>query len=329
MAIPDITESPLEAAAGTAGDEVVEALSLLAEETRLAILLALWEEYDPHADDEVPFSRLFERTGYDERGNFSYHLEKLKGQFIEQHGKGGGYELRKPGLKLVRAIIAGRGIEDATLEQTTIDRQCSLCGAATAVSYRDGILLWSCTECEGIAPDEIDTKGALGLIEFDPAGLANRSPAELYAASTVAAHQTTRSLFDGLCPACSGTVDRWLDHCEAHEPTGRGVCDRCGHPSAALARFQCTTCEKYGVATPASLALFHPEVVSFYANHGISTRVRADDFERARSVESLVDDHEQDVVGTAPLRVEVTASHGEESVRLTFDETASVVDVQQ
>jgi len=329
VASSDVTKSPLEAAAGTTGDDVIEALNLIAEETRLAILLALWEEYDPHADDEVPFSRLFERTGYDERGNFSYHLEKLKGQFIEQHGEEGGYGLRKPGLKLVRAIIAGRGIEDATLKQTPIDRRCSLCGAATAVSYRDGILLWSCTECEGIAPDEIDTAGALGLVEFDPAGLDDRSAEELYAASRVATHQSTRSMFNGLCPACSGTVDQWLDHCEAHNPMGRGICDHCGHPSPALAHFQCTTCEKYCVAHPASLALFHPQMVAFYATHGISTRIRTDDFERARQVDALVDDHDQDVIGTSPLRVRVTATLGDEAIRLIFDERVNVVDVQQ
>ncbi|NIQ52585.1 MAG: hypothetical protein GWN85_03630, partial [Gemmatimonadetes bacterium] len=59
---------PTEAAA-------TEAFSLLANETRLGILLAIWEEQVPLAEDNtVPFSRLFERVAIEDRGNFSYHL---------------------------------------------------------------------------------------------------------------------------------------------------------------------------------------------------------------------------------------------------------------
>ena len=327
MADAEPAESPLEAAAGTTGRRATEAFALLADETRLAILLALWEEYDPRADDEVSFSRLFERLDYDDRGNFSYHLEKLAGRFVEQHGERGGYELRTSGLKLVRVVIAGMGAEDATVEPVEIDEPCPLCGAPTTVSYRDGLLFRACTDCEGIAPAETDTDGALGLIEFEPAGLASRTPEDLRAASVVAERRKGRSLFDGLCPTCSGPVDGWLDACPDHDPDG--VCEDCGLRLEVLACFQCRVCEEFGVASPRRLALFHPAVVSFYDDHGVSTRVRADDFEAARRVRGLAYDHEQRVVSGNPPRVTVTASMDGDEVRLTFDETADVVDVRR
>lgn len=319
------TESSLEAAAGTADSDAADTFEILADETRLAILLALWEEYDPHEDDNVSFSRLFERTGYKDRGNFSYHLEKLEGTFVKQHAERGGYELSTPGLKIVRAVIAGTGVENATLEASEIDQACPLCGASTVVSYRDGLVLWSCTECDGVAPEEIETDGALGLVQFEPAGLDNWTPEELQAASMLAAHQKARSLFNGLCPTCSSPVDGWLQCCPDHDQNG--VCDHCGIQYEVLSSFQCRTCEEYGVPSPRLLALFHPTVVAFYEDHGVSTRLQASDFEGAKRVHSLVDDHELNVVSADPPRVTVTASIDGDEVRLTFDEAVNVIDV--
>lgn len=51
-------KSPLEAAIGVAGEPATEAFSLLANETRIAILLALWDAYDPYAvENSVPYRR--------------------------------------------------------------------------------------------------------------------------------------------------------------------------------------------------------------------------------------------------------------------------------
>ena len=325
MADAESTESPLEAAAGTAGPHATEAFALLADETRLAILLALWEEYDPHADDNVPFSRLFERTDYEDRGNFSYHLEKLEGQFVEQHTERGGYELTTSGLKLVRAVIAGTGMKDATLEAAEIDQACPLCGASTVVSYRDGLVFWACVECEGVAPEEIKTDGALGLVQFEPAGLADWTPEELRAASMLAARQKGRSLFNGLCPTCSGPVDGHLECCPDHDHNG--VCDHCGMQYGILARFQCRICEEYGVASPKRLALFHPAVIAFYDDKGVSTRLQAEDFESAKRVHDLVDGHGLNLVSEDPPQVTITVFRDGDEVHLTFDETVNVIDV--
>jgi hypothetical protein len=70
-------------------------------------------------------------------------------------------------------------------------------------------------------------------------------------------------------------------------------------------------------------------VISFYDDHGVSIRFRADDFENARQVFTHMHDHGMDIVSTDPPRVTVTASMNDEEVRLTFDETGSVVDVRR
>ncbi len=321
-------ESSLAAAAGAADPHATEAFALLGNETRLAVLLALWEAYDPQAaENALSFSAIFDRVDYDDPGNLRYHLEKLEGQFVRQQGERGGYELREVGLKFVRAVIAGAGVQDVSLPATEIDQTCPFCGAPTAVGYRDGYVIHACTDCEGAAPERTDTDGFLSAVPFDPAGLADRTPEEIRAASTVAALRQVQSLFDGLCPACSGPVDGWLERCTDHEPAGG--CERCGRRFAAWAHFQCRTCKNHSVSSPKGLALFHPAVIGFYDDHGVSTRIRADDFESVRRVFDLMDDHGVELVSEDPPRVAVTAALDGDEVRLTFDETAGVVDVRR
>jgi hypothetical protein len=328
MARAEPGETPLESATGAAGEHATEAFALLGDETRLAILLALWEEYDPHADDNaVPFTRIFDRLDYDDSGNLRYHLEKLRGQFLRQQAAGEGYELREPGMKLLRAVIAGAGAEDVTMETTEIDQPCLLCGAPTAVSFRNGCLFWACTECEGPTPEATDVDGFLSATPFDPAGVADRPPEEVHLASVAVARRKKQLVFDGFCPDCSGSVDGWLECCADHDADG--VCEHCGTTFAAWARFECQVCKRHDVSSPKTLALFHPAVVAFYDDHGVSLRVHADDADSVRRVFGHMHDHQMEVCSTEPPRVAVTAALDGDEVRVTFDETASVVDVDR
>ena len=126
MTDAETAKLPLETTTvGAAGPHATAAFALLGNETRLAILLALWEQYDPHATDNiVSFSEIFDRVKYDDPGSFSYHLQQLTGQFIRQYADGEGYELRVPALRFIHAVIAGAGVQDATHEPTEIDQPC-------------------------------------------------------------------------------------------------------------------------------------------------------------------------------------------------------------
>jgi len=320
------TESLLESASGAAGPHATEAFALLSDETRLAILVALWEEYDPPADDNtVSFSCIFDRVHYDDPGNLRYHLEKLRGQFVRQQAAGEGYELRETGKKVVRAVIAGAGVDEVTMDVTEIDQPCLRCGAPTVISYRDGCLTWACSECEGPTPEVTDTEGFLSATHFDPAGLDDRSPEEIRLASIATTWREKQMMFDGFCPDCSGAVEGWLERCSDHDEAG--VCEQCGTIFTAWARHQCQVCKRHGILSPKTLALFHPAVISFYDDHGESIRLRADDFENARRVFDLMHGHEMELLSEEPPRVQVTAAIDGDEVKLTFDETASVATV--
>jgi DNA-binding transcriptional ArsR family regulator len=326
MADADPGDSLLDAAAGAAGPHATKAFALLGDETRLAILLALWEAYDPATDDNVvSFSALFERIDYDNAGNFSYHLDQLDGQFIRKRVDPDGYELRDAGLALVKTVIAGAGVADTSLAPVEIDRPCSLCGATTAVSYDDGVLYQTCTDCEGIATDPDLPDGYLNATTFHPAGLTDRNPAELVAAAEVAAYRHMQTMVEGICSVCSGPVDASLETCADHDADG--VCENCGRAHAFWARFECRVCKDHHVTTPAVLTVFHPAVIAFYYDHGVSPRWHAREFDGLPQVGKDDVDHEMAMVSDAPSRVEVTISLDGDELGVIFDESVAVVGV--
>lgn len=328
MADADSGESPLDAAAGAAGPHATEAFALLGNDTRLAILLALWEAYDPASDDNVvSFSELFAQVDYDNAGNFSYHLDQLDGQFVRKRADHGGYELRDTGLAVVKTIIAGAGVADTSLDPTEIERLCPLCGATTAVSYDDGILYQVCTACDGIAAGPSLPDGYLNATPFHPAGLTDRNPTELVEAAEVAAYRHMQTMIEGLCTACSGPVDATLEACSDHYADG--VCENCGRAHAFWARFECRVCKDHHVTTPVVLTVFHPAIIAFYYDHGLSPQWHAREFDGLPQASEDDLDHEMAMVSEDPVRVEVTISLNGDDLRVTFDETASVVSVDR
>ncbi len=87
-------ETPLNTVAERVGEQTADAFEILGNETRLAILFALWEAMDPGSplsepsDPAVSFSDLKERVGIRDSGQFNYHLDKLVGPFVDQSEEG-------------------------------------------------------------------------------------------------------------------------------------------------------------------------------------------------------------------------------------------------
>jgi DNA-binding transcriptional ArsR family regulator len=84
-----------------------EAFALLANETRMEVLRVLGAAAErgdgtARAPAAVQFSDLFAAVGIDDTGNFSYHLEKLEGHFVEVTE--GGYVLTEEGATLLELV---------------------------------------------------------------------------------------------------------------------------------------------------------------------------------------------------------------------------------
>lgn len=327
--VGESTDSPLEAVAGTDTERATDAFATLSNETRLAILLALWDAHDSvNPEDGVSFSELRARVGMRDSGQFNYHLEQLVGGFVRKVDDG--YVLRRSGQKLVRTVIAGAGIEEPTLERTPIDIDCPYCGRETAVLYEDEWLYHVCTECEGgFAGTETQPDGYLTGAALDPAGFTGRSSEEMWAAALSRGHQDMRTMLEGVCNECSGPIGLWLDICEDHERDPDGVCATCGRTPEALAVLACGVCKNYHVTSPRTLVLHHPAVVAFYYDHGVEIGYSHGDVDRMRQRERLSTRNDQTVVSTDPPEVQVTVQHGDDRLRLRLDETVAVTVVDE
>ncbi len=327
MTDPTVTESSLEAAAGAAGPSAAEAFKRIGDETRLAILLALWEAYEPFADDNtLSFSELLARVDYDTSGNFSYHLQQLEGHFVESTAEG--YRLQQAGHRLVRTVIAGTGLTDTTLAPTEIDADCWICGNSLAITYENDHLYTVCDGCGGkFAPGNGKPTDAVMGFAFDPAGLSRPSAEDIFAASVFRAMGKFTMQMGGLCPDCSGPVDSSLHICEEHDPDG--ICPNCGRRDEIKARWVCTICKNTGHGPPGPNLVLHPRVVAFYANRGFEIGYNTTDFAAIVRILQAMSDHQQELVSTDPPRVRVTIRYEGDELCLTIDDSMNVVDVEE
>lgn len=329
MADPSPTDPAPEAATRAADPAVTAAFELLSSEVRLSILLALWEAHDPYgADDDVSFTSLYDSVDVDDSANFTYHLDKLRGQFVAKTDDG--YRLRNAGLLIVQAIIAGSGLDDAAIPVTEIDLTCHRCGAgAVRFRYENGAVLLTCPDCEGFTTADEYPAGTVGKFWFDPAGLPGRSPPELLAASVVATENRSRMMESGVCPACSGPIEDSLRLCEDHQSDAETVCPNCDTRDSARVRYVCPLC-KHRNRRPVELTMVdHPAVHGFYRDHDVDPRWDLDDVEGClRNMERLWA-MEHELVSTDPVRIRVTVPCQGDELSLFLDGNRDVVEVRE
>ncbi len=297
-----------------------EAFALVADETRLEILRTLSE-----LDEPMAFSDLFERSDYDTRSNFSYHLDQLEGHFIAKTAEG--YAIRQAGRRVVEAIISGTMTDAPMIERAPIDEPCPFCSALIEVSYEQERVKMFCPECPGVGQQdeprqELATEpGTLGHIGLPPAGVQGRTPTEMFRAAQAWDNLDLLGDSAGVCARCAGPVEHSMAVCEAHEAT-EGVCDRCGRRHAVLFEVACGNCpnEKSGIAIVCLLA--KTELLDFVTDHGANPLVP----ETYEVGPGALANYDETVRSLDPLRVELAFTLEDETLRLTLDKDVAVVD---
>lgn len=328
MATDEPADTPLEAVGVRAGPHVTEAFKLLSDETRLAILVALWEAYDPRdAENTVSFSDLYDRVGVRDSGNFTYHLNKLTDHFIAETDDG--YRLRNAGFKMVQAVIAGRGLRDATLDPTQVEMTCYRCDAPVEIRYEDEHFYHICTECVGNTgatfPGERPV-GTLMKFDFDPSGLVDRTAEEVFVACSIVSLREFGLLLRGLCPECSGPVEESLSICDVHHTSPGTVCPNCGTQDEIRVGYVCTVC-KHGDSYPVHAAVYdHPAVVAFCHEQGIDQTYDLDDAAACSRLWNNLFARDYTLVSEDPVRIRVTIPGDDAELTLTLDADLDVID---
>ena len=309
-----------------------DAFAILANETRFAIVQTLWELYDPDdpanvvkfsdlydGDNAVAFSELYERVGYDDTGNFSYHLEQLTDHFVRRTDTG--YELTEAGFEIARAIVAGTVRERPRIDAAEIDATCPRCDAPVVVDYEDHHLSASCSRCPGIWQNSTGEDGVLFTLPFPPTGLSDRTPEEAFHATLAFNLNRIQSFITGICPDCSSDVVESIDVCETHEPGDRGGCSQCNRQHRIEVAEVCHQCKSVSRGPLTIAILAHPAVTAFYHDHGIEHQFASwETFRRAQTVE-------EEILAEDPLCISLTIPCGDEELQLCLDDELDVVEV--
>ena len=246
---------------------VDELLALLGNETRMAIMRALWAEFEfagyvTGRREGHSFSELLEATGVTDSGNFNYHLGELTGVLVADREDG--YVLTPLGYNLMQSIDRYDSFAYTTLDERAAETPCPYCGGDLVVAYRREIVSVRCRDCGGLAAD-----GDFTFVEVPAFGAQEPNTAALLDAATLAMFAKVRSSRYGFCWDCRAPMDRSLDICSGHERGPNGVCRNCGRRYAAVVDADCGTCGESGRGPALEYAIVTPSVAAFFESLGV------------------------------------------------------------
>jgi ribosomal protein L37E len=297
-----------------------QAFSVLGDETRLGILQSLGK-----ADGPLLFSELFRQSDCETSANFSYHLDQLKGHFLHESEEG--YVLQQAGRRVIEAVLAEAVPETTTVERTTVDWTCFLCGSPVELSYREGHVGIYCSACGGTRDHRstttvgrlIDEADVLGILDLPPAGTINRTPEEFLDVAEFWTTLETLALSREICPRCSAALDITVSACEEHEGRDQ-LCETCGQRFAIVLQHDCTNCI-YGVNSPIWTYLFdNLALIEFLIAHDIDPFV-----DPGIHFQAL----DETVYSTNPLEAELTVMVDGNSISFRVDDRLYVEQISK
>jgi hypothetical protein len=274
-----------------------EAFALIGDETRVAILEALW-----HIDDQpAAFTTLYEMTETDNSAKFNYHLDQLTGHFVRRRDDG--YELRTAGESVVQAVVEGSFNAHPDLDPFETGDECTQCGGSLVARYTDEKLAISCPSCGRTH----------GRYSFPPGGLIDRDEREILSAFDQRVRHLHCLARDGVCPECSGRM-------RTEVVSGGGCC----LDSDIRAEYICNQCQ-HSLCSPIGLVLLDDSaVVAFYRDHGLD--LGATPYWR---LDWCVSDDHTTVRATDPWTLSVSITYDGDTLSVTLDEDLAVVEIER
>ncbi|ELY98434.1 winged helix-turn-helix domain-containing protein [Natrialba asiatica] len=289
-------------AAAPARVDPADAFAALGNSIRVDILRAFLEHQQAAATPVVQFSTLRRAVGLRDSGQFRYHLEQLRGAFVEKCD--GGYRLTYAGSAVLTAIVAGTYTDTDTLGPTPLDSACTFCEAAVSATYRDGVLTVSC-----------GNEHPLFVWALPPNAAAGASIEHLIELATTLAFQSYELVVDGTCSECYSSI------APGFESTGDGTDDAAGRSIRFTAA--CDACSAAWSVPVGFVLLTHPEIERLYHRQGRPLRTQY--WWELEPVTSAV---ELESSETDPPRVRLSVDIGDTTVRATLDETGSVAELE-
>ncbi len=292
--------------------EPEEAFALLADETRLGILRAIWD-----ADVRtVTFTELRRAVGMRDPGQFNYHLNKLVGRFVVRTDEG--YRLTQTGKQVNGAIASGMYTAHESLDPIALDHRCRRSGEQLTLRYERETVRIECESCP-VCPSGWEAP-------VPPVVFAGHDSDEIPEAVSRYFRTKVRQAVNGFCPYCSGRMESTVtpfdaaDHERLSEDRSDDLTSRSLDPAVWFDCRQCGAVSK--VALDHALLLTDPVVANFHRENRISVR--------GRSIWELSElgPDEIDLESRHPLRVAVTFRVDESTLTVVVDGAFEIVDIE-
>lgn len=231
-----------------------EAFALLGHQIRLDILRAFFDSYspiDPGSRSEVrdqrklSYSELMAATDTEDSGKFNYHLEKLRGVYVEKIDAE--YVPTASAIALYQAVVANRPTQPVPAN-FEIDEACPNCGAGLRGRYEQEFLTIGCPACDLFS----------GLTYHLPKnGLAVRDGEDVYRTVYERMMHHVGLARTGQCPSCAGVTSITVPR------------DRLDGESLPTAEIICETCSWLVTVDIVSALQFEPRVTSALFEMGV------------------------------------------------------------
>jgi len=174
-----------------------EAFSLLAHDVRLDILLALVDQWYANRTEPRGYSELMRAVDVEDSGKFNYHLDQLRGTYIQKVEDG--YVPLASATALYRAVLANRPMSAVERAEFGVEATCPDCESELTATYEKEFLTVRCRTCAS----------PVGRFTYPlpKNGFAGRDDDQVVAAVHRRAKYHVGLARTGQCPFCAGTTD--------------------------------------------------------------------------------------------------------------------------
>ncbi|MFB6192137.1 MAG: hypothetical protein ABEI11_02315 [Haloarculaceae archaeon] len=220
-----------------------EAFALLSDPNRFDIIATLAEA----SREALPFNDLYERSTFEDSGQFNYHLDRLVGPFVRETDEG--YGLRHAARLAYRLAVSGLLSDRGEAEITTLGTTCVRCETGELAAVYEGDRFWvRCRDCGRRAT----------VAPFPPRALANHDPDRAPAAFDRYTLGSVVRASENVCPWCASRLSASLEPADDGWPAVDWVIRR-----------GCDHCQGWIHTRVHDLVRLHPAVIAFYHDRGV------------------------------------------------------------
>lgn len=284
-----------------------EAFALLGHQIRLDILSAFFDNYspvDPGSRSEVrdqrklSYSELMAATEMQDSGKFNYHLEKLRGVYVEKIDEE--YVPTASAIALYQAVVANRPTESVS-DSFDIEEACPNCGSEQSGRYEQEYFTIDCSACD-----------QLSVYHFPKNGLTVRDGEDVYGAVYDRMMHHVGLARTGQCPSCAGKTSITVPR------------DRLDGESLPTAEMICETCSWLVTVDIVSALQFEPRITSALLEMGVPLGTSSS----MQVTEQLLPSVTGRVRSDSPFRAVINMTHEETIARIVINDALNVYSIE-